>query len=569
MTPRGYLVRARTDGRVLSSGISWAAATWRTGVDVTVGANLAQLPLGPGGLLLGTLFRKSDSSRITTMSERSDDRAADLLDRHWGGYVALWQDGHGIRVLRDPSGSLPCYYVERPGEILLASDLTALRVEGWVARPDLDAVARQFLDGQLQRATTCVEGVRELLPGMMLEITETGARSMQLWRGAKFAAAASASDLMDEARTRVRRVIEDCTGAWRGCFRAPMVEMSGGLDSSIVAACLGETVFGIPALNLVTPGRDGDERRYARDIADHVGACLTEGQRDPDRIDLSLAIAPYLPRPGVRGFTQESDRLITTLADAVGADAIFSGGGGDSVFCALPSALAAVDALQSAGLGRFFDTLRDAAECSNRTIWWALRRVLRGARARPGARACPHRAELLATDFRVPPVDIQHPWLDGAETLPRGRREHIAMVAGILGHLHGMGRAQRRPMIFPLMAQPVIETCLAIPSWLWVEDGIDRAVARRAFADRLPASVAFRRTKGHLDVFGRMVFDQHRLVIREMLLGGALAAGGVLDCAVIERTLAGDPPIHTINHFDFLELVDMEAWIQGVSSAWR
>ncbi|MGK4422636.1 asparagine synthase-related protein, partial [Klebsiella pneumoniae] len=57
------------------------------------------------------------------------------------------------------------------------------------------------------------------------------------------------------------------------------------------------------------------------------------------------------------------------------------------------------------------------------------------------------------------------------------------------------------PTVSPLLSQPLVETCLGVPSWLWFEGGRNRVVARRAFAGDLPADVIWRRSKGTPDSF--------------------------------------------------------------------
>jgi asparagine synthase (glutamine-hydrolysing) len=150
--------------------------------------------------------------------------------------------------------------------------------------------------------------------------------------------------------------------------------------------------------------------------------------------------------------------------------------------------------------------------------------------------------------------------------LPPARRAHVEDMVGMQRYLVGMGRASRLPLIFPLMAQPVQEMCLSIPGWSWVRNGHDRAVARYAFADRLPPDVAFRRSKGRLDVFGRAVFETHRSTLQEMLMDGRLAAEGFVDRDEIARRFADRRPATSSAFFLLLELADIEAWAQGVGA---
>jgi asparagine synthase (glutamine-hydrolysing) len=112
------------------------------------------------------------------------------------------------------------------------------------------------------------------------------------------------------------------------------------------------------------------------------------------------------------------------------------------------------------------------------------------------------------------------------------------------------------------MSQPVIETCLAIPSWEWRTGGRDRSLARRAFARDLPPAVLDRRVKGTPSRFAAKLLDHFRQPIRERLLGGRLAEHQLIDAIALEQALRGDGPVPDLERVRILELVNAEAWIE-------
>ena len=66
----------------------------------------------------------------------------------------------------------------------------------------------------------------------------------------------------------------------------------------------------------------------------------------------------------------------------------------------------------------------------------------------------------------------------------------------------------------------------------------DRALARHAFADRLPAPLVVRRTKGEMTAFyGHLIADSLDL-LRPWLLDGRLAAMGLIDAARADAALS-------------------------------
>src|SRR3546814_6943404 len=80
----------------------------------------------------------------------------------------------------------------------------------------------------------------------------------------------------------------------------------------------------------------------------------------------------------------------------------------------------------------------------------------------------------------------------------------------------------RFPMISSLLSQPIVEYFLGIPPWEACEGGVDRSVARRAFAQDLPIAVTARSGKGSPDGFVGHYIDTHRTEIFERLMDGTL-----------------------------------------------
>ena len=114
--------------------------------------------------------------------------------------------------------------------------------------------------------------------------------------------------------------------------------------------------------------------------------------------------------------------------------------------------------------------------------------------------------------------------------------------------------------ISPLITQPVAEACLRVPSWLWLAPGQDRAAARHAFQSALPQAIVHRRSKGTPTSFVATIFDRNRPAIRDMLLGGRLAALEILDVNAVERALDIAGPVRDLRFVRIMELVDAEAW---------
>ncbi|MDQ2763259.1 MAG: asparagine synthase C-terminal domain-containing protein, partial [Pseudomonadota bacterium] len=352
-------------------------------------------------------------------------------------------------------------------------------------------------------------------------------------------------------------------GAWAACFDQPMLEISGGLDSAIVAACF--TMFDRHPEALTfgpTPG-DPDELPYAQAIADRLGVPLKIKILDLVDIDLLKSDARDLPRPCARNFSQALDRQLSRAATSLRVDAFFSGGGGDSLFGHLQSALPAIDRYRREGVGKgLLGTIDDVARLGRVTIWEAVATVLqRWRRATPSyPKYGSNRFVSAAAGQELPWPD--HPWTEPApETLP-AKRAHVWAMIGIFNYMEGYDRLIERPIISPLMSQPLFELCMRIPTWLWCQNGIKRAVARKAFEDILPDVVVTRPSKGAFDGFGAALIDQNRIQLKGLLLDGALAREGLIDLTGVDRSLSLPVPDGELI-VDLLTLADAEAWVRS------
>ncbi|MCP2835015.1 asparagine synthase-related protein, partial [Salmonella enterica] len=68
----------------------------------------------------------------------------------------------------------------------------------------------------------------------------------------------------------------NCVSAQLADAQHPLLQLSGGLDSSILAAVLHEMGTPFRAVTLATRDAEGDERRFARAVAGHLGIPLEE-----------------------------------------------------------------------------------------------------------------------------------------------------------------------------------------------------------------------------------------------------------------------------------------------------
>ena len=520
------------------------------------------------GVVLGTLFQRDRVGgpyRVHdgVLDERAGRSGGDALLRSWwGAYVAFMSGAErgAIHVLRDPSGAMACYRCAIPGAHVFFSDVTVACALGLIdPRPDRVFAGHCLAYPDLRTARTGLIGVEEVLAGGRLSVQlEGGAASTTAWTPWAFAAADQQIRDRKQALEALRAETQRCVSAWASRTASIRLELSGGLDSSIVAACLKEQRAAIACVTLVTPDPGADERAYARSMAASIGAPLEEVLLDSAAGDVRAAPPMRSPRPGTGVLQQVLDTALSGQGAQV--DAIFTGGGGDNLFCYLGTAAPAADVLLTHGPGSLFlETLDDLAVLHGCTAWRAGQMAIRKALRRPR----PWRQDpLFLSNIALAPPD-HHPWLDAPRGALPGKREHIAALMRIQNAPDGKARQAIAPIRYPLLSQPLVELCLTIPSWMWVTGGRNRALARDAFSGRLPELILERTTKGDFTGFLGAIYERQKPALADLLLGGWLAGEGLLDVVRIEAYLAASDPPRDVNFYRLLEIAGVEVWARS------
>jgi asparagine synthase (glutamine-hydrolysing) len=521
-----------------------------------------------GRIILGPAFdANGHAARREDLSGLDPEQ---LLTRYWGPCVAMAPASgtagatySRFNLARDPSGGMACYLALTPCGLYLTSDL-ALALRGGLGPPTIDwtMLAHDLAYRRARGARTCLSGVDELVPGTAASVGPETIETRLWWDPWRLPASQVASAPIEAAAGLLRSRVDLCTATLARGFQRPVLELSGGLDSSIVAAAMADR-HNLSAVHCVSPGPEGDERVYARSIAQAFALPLEEHVLKVGRFDPGRVADPRLPRPGRPGVLGAAHRIVQAHCRARGADVVFTGAGGDSVFCALNTPAPAADRFWKEGpsLG-FLRSLGDLSRRHNASFWTVARMTGRSIRrAYDPARGMTRR--YLRAEALAAPQDL-HPWLAAAPArAPLGKHLHVEAIAFILGYMEGQARMSSIPTIAPLLARPVLETCLSLPTWRWIEGGRDRAVARAAYRGRLPDLIIERRSKGAVDHYVNALLERNRAAVRSLLLDGLLARAGVLDSPAVEEALTALDDGRAADAHRLLELADAEAWARA------
>ncbi|WP_207081168.1 asparagine synthetase B family protein [Novosphingobium sp. KA1] len=537
--------------------------------ELCVGKAASTSPLDPlGRTIVGRAIGRDGQPARLMGGKVGAQFSEQVVREFWGMFLAVEipPDGDPVRVTRDASSLLPAYYAATGSELIVASDVSLLTAERSVKSIDWTAVATHLHCDSLRTRRTCIAGVSELLAGEVLVAGHGQFSVKPVWSPWAFTHRDAQINDYRSAVDQLRDCVLSTVAALANGYEHAVIGISGGLDSSVVAAALLNSGVKISALTLATTAPGGDERHYARILSSGLGFGLTEAVEEVDCVDIAHSEAAGLPRPVARSFAQWGNRRHAELATDVAADVFFNGAGGDNVFCALNSVSMLADRWMTEGLRiGLLHTARDLAVMGDTTWWDALKRGLARARRKPLHYRWPLTGKFLSEYSRTH-VAFEHPWLaarpDG--TLP-GKSAHVAWMMGIQNHLEGFSHGRIHPIVSPLVAQPVQELCLRIPTWFWCAGGRNRAVARDAFADLLPQAIVNRTSKGTPSTFVLALMRANSASIKEMLNYGILAEHGFVDTGAVNACLdCPDDPVPA-TYARMMALVDVEAWLQS----WR
>lgn len=531
---------------------------------VYVSADTPVVQISPSTVLVGHTFQRSDDSLIESrgaFTRIRDQALPDHLIRDcWGEYVLLQAlNDDGFSVMRDPSGGAGCVYAS-DGSFVTSDISLAHRAGLHTPRVNWDFIQETLTYPHMKTGRTGLIGIEELLPGCQLRVVGRQTATKSLWSPWDFVTADSRYDDGDVARRAVRQAVSRCVKALAKVDGSILLELSGGLDSSIVAACLLESDVDVACCNLITPVPGADERIYAQQMSDLLGVQLHVEALSIERAEFNFQPPPHSVSPSTWLLQHASNEIKESMGERLGVHSYYSGGGGDTVFGFTKSAAPAVDALKSRGLGRALMTIRDLAELHQCTVWKVAHLTMKKLL---GPEKPPRRPDPSFLTFKLD-VDAYtlHPWFSAPHEALPGDRERVFDLAGNQVFRDGLARGGTRKLRMPLLSQPIMETCFRVPGWMWFAGGHNRAIAREAFADLLPPDILHRRSKGTFMNYTGAVYRRNIPRLRDYLLTGQLAEHGLLDSGALRKFLDSNPDTQGDGFMRIFDLCEVENWLR-------
>jgi asparagine synthase (glutamine-hydrolysing) len=527
----------------------------------------------------GHRFRSgSDSEVVAHLYEEVGARAPEHLRGMFA--FALWDARAGKLLLaRDRFGEKPLYYCERSDGFVFASELGALladeRTPAALSMEALDAyLALQYVPAP----RTIYEAVKKLPPGHTLEVRPGERPALRRYYELSFAP--TLADVPEEeAARRVRDVVEEAVRS-RLMSDVPLgAFLSGGVDSSIVVACMARASSAPVktfSVGFTEGGRADDELPFARLVAERWRTDHHELVVEPDMVSLLPSIVRHHGEP----FGDTSAVPTRYLCEMTRRDVTvaLSGDAGDEAFGGyrryvwahvaerlrgLPAPLArGVAAALAAVPGRRARWVREyGARLGADEASRYLRFVCHFSAAEKGALYTPDLARRFERDAtaasfaehlgasRATDTVSRLQDLDARTYLP----DDILAKVDVASMTHGLeARA-------PLVDHHVVELGAALPGRLKLRAGKGKHILKRAFADLVPAEIVRRRKKGFALPTGPWLRGRLHGFARDTLLSGAARARGLFRpeavADLLDRHRAGE------DHGERLwNLIVLETW---------
>lgn len=526
-------------------------------------------PSGVAGILIGRAFDRAATTAgqvvaadLRGLAETEPlDACRRLLAAAWGSYVAVWigAPDEGPTLLRDPSGDLEALVWRRDGvTIVSASPLTG-RAGPAALAIDWTRVSQIIADpASAALGAPPLSGLSALTPGIALH-GPGGQEREVLWSPA--AVVRGRKGRPWPTREDLRLTVDGCIAALAGGPDRVVCEVSGGLDSAIVATSLAAQGLGPHGLvNFHGDQPESDERRYAQAVAERIGAPLRTVRRLPFAYDAAtLEASGRSARPNFNALDPGYDTGLIEALAAADAKVLFTGHGGDTVFYQVAASALAADLLGGAPCeGSRIRRLEEVARRTRRSIWSLSLEALTGQ-----ASSLTIEGQLLRKEQRrLKAVGPTHPWMSDLAGVSPAKRRQVAALASNLNATGPTRRGERARIVHPLLAQPVVEACLSIPAPVLSAGERERSFAREAFADRLPQLIVERRSKGEIGVFLNRSLAASRAFLREFLLDGRLAARGLIDALDLDAALEPQALVWRDASREVLTAAALEAWVR-------
>lgn len=276
-------------------------------------------------------YTNSDTEAIVHLY---DEHGEACLEHLRGMFAfAIWDERErSIFLARDRVGKKPLLYSHRDdGSIIFGSEFRAVLEHPSVGRDvDLEAIDAYLSYLCVPAPLTAYKQIRKLEPGHWLRWKEGQLETHRYWR----------PDFSKKIKITEEEAIEETTRLLREATRLRMISevplgafLSGGVDSSTVVALMArESSTPVKTFSIGFEEQDYSELKYAKRVAEHVGAEYHEFIVKPNALEILPTLVehygePYADSSAIPTYyvSRETRKHVTVALNGDGGDESFAG----------------------------------------------------------------------------------------------------------------------------------------------------------------------------------------------------------------------------------------------------
>jgi len=276
-------------------------------------------------------YTNSDTEAIVHLY---DEEGPDCL-RHLRGMFAfaIWDErDRSLFIARDRIGKKPLLYSHQPnGDLIFGSEFQPLLGHPSISREiDHDALDDYMSFLCVPAPKTAFKQIRKLEPGHWMRWKDGKIETQRYWR----------PDFTKKIKISEEDAIEETTRILRESTRLRMISevplgafLSGGVDSSTVVALMAqESSRPVKTFSIGFDDQDYSELKYAKRVADHVGAEYNEFIVRPNALEVLPTLVehygePYADSSAIPTYyvSRETRKHVTVALNGDGGDESFAG----------------------------------------------------------------------------------------------------------------------------------------------------------------------------------------------------------------------------------------------------
>jgi asparagine synthase (glutamine-hydrolysing) len=480
----------------------------------------------------------SDTEVVLTALEHWGPQVA--FNRFNGMWAIAWLDLHSNTLLlgRDRVGVKPLHYCLLDGALYFSSEVKGiLAMTGRKFKLNHQVVGEYLCQSLVEASEqTWFEGIQKVPPG---HFTLIDLNQVQLHLQFKRYWSIEEVEPFDgDEGGLITRVSETFIDAVRLRLRSDVpvgVLLSGGLDSSAIAAVMRQVMGGDKRPNLLSAVSNDsrfDESPFIDLMARHIDSPVSKVtlQFEPSQaFELLEEVCWYNDEP-VTSFSNVAHYLLMKKARDLGITVVLSGQGADELLCGYRKYLGFY--LQHlVSEGRWIEAGRVYAEFSARGT------ILSQFSLKDASRYLPSFLRTKTADIRGPALRDFRPFsmgMQGCRNVSERQYKdiHQFSVPALLHTEDRMSMAFAREIRVPFMDYRIIELLAPLPTSLKLRSGWTKHIFRRALEPLLPPEIAWRKDKqGFINPESEWLRHELRPAITAMFR----ADSAVYDLGLIDR----------------------------------